>query len=37
LQEATDPARSAEIPWAGVVILVAGVGGIVLLILSRRK
>jgi hypothetical protein len=37
LQEATDPTRSAEVPWAGVVILLAGVGGLVLLIVSRRK
>jgi hypothetical protein len=37
LQEATDPTRSADVPWAGVVILLAGVGGVVLLIASRRR
>ena len=37
LQEATDPTRSASVPWAGVVALVAAVAGLALLVASRRR
>jgi hypothetical protein len=37
LQEATDPTRSASVPWGGVVVLVAAIGGVGLVIASRRK